>query len=75
MNSRKGLKISPFFPFFPPGRSGHREQPKSWRTGLYGDGKTALAVAGRFLVRDPMADRSGGGISIRCLQSGAVVHA
>jgi len=48
MNSRKGPKISRFFPFLPTDTSGHREQTTSWRTGLYGDGKTALAAAGLF---------------------------
>ena len=48
MNWRKGPKISPFFPFFPPGRSGHREKTKSWRTGLYGGGTRLWRQRGVF---------------------------
>jgi hypothetical protein len=46
--SRKALRVAHFGPFWPTGRSGHPEQTKSWHTGLYSDGKTALEAAGRF---------------------------
>jgi hypothetical protein len=50
-------KIAESGPFWPAGRSGDREQPKSWYTGLYGDGTRDRQRAGRFFARDPMAHR------------------
>ncbi len=46
--AKTGQKSPTFFPVFPARRIGHREQTKAWRTCLYGGGKTALAVGGRF---------------------------
>jgi hypothetical protein len=46
-----------FGPPWPTGKSGHREQAKSWRTGFYGDGTRDRKRTGRFFDREPMAHR------------------